>query len=329
MDDASAGEARYDPALGAWILSRYADVYAALREPRLSASGHEAADGEHTAHVAMREAAARALASSRLADWRGAAEKAAHGLLGALPTGRPVDLVRGFAVPWSLQLALLVSGGSRTDAESLTRLAREVFLAAARATRPGGEPPAQAAALELARHFQGAGAPLGVQSFVALSQTLPCVLASAWLQLCRHPDEAHLLRSRPMLMPHAVEELLRHAGPSRAVFRYARDALRIGRAPIARGDHVILMLAAANHDADRFPDPDRLDFGRGAGGHLAFGSGTHSCVGAQLIRMAVGVATHALLRTTTDMELIGPVEWTGGFAIRAPASLPVVLRREP
>ena len=54
----------------------------------------------------------------------------------------------------------------------------------------------------------------------------------------------------------------------------------------------------------------------------------HSCSGAPLIRLAVAVATGALLSMTSAVEPVGEVEWIGGFAIRAPASLPVVLRRE-
>ena len=101
--------------------------------------------------------------------------------------------------------------------------------------------------------------------------------------------------------------------------------MSIGRARVAPGDRVILMLSAANHDPAQFPEPGRLDVRRDAAGHLAFGRGAHSCPGAPLIRMAVAVATDALLSMTSAVEPVGEVEWIGGFAIRAPASLPVVL----
>ena len=104
--------------------------------------------------------------------------------------------------------------------------------------------------------------------------------------------------------------------------------MSIGRASVAPGDRVILMLSAANHDPAQFPEPGRLGVRRDAAGHLAFGRGAHSCPGAPLIRMAVAVATDALLSMTSAVEPVGEVEWIGGFAIRAPASLPVVLRRE-
>ena len=327
MDKAEQpGAARFDSALGAWVLTSYADVSAALRDPRLSVSG-TSADGD-AAHVALREAAVHALSPARLAAWRAEAEASARVLTERLPAGVPVDLVGTFARPWSVTLAVRAAGAPPADTERLDRLAREVFLAAASATDSGFQPRAQAAVAELASSFPGAGASAGVQTYVALSQTLPCFLANGWLELFRRSDEADRLRAQPELMPKAVEELLRHASPARAVFRRALAEMSIGRARIAPGDRVILRLSAANHDPAQFPEPGRLDVRRDAAGHLAFGRGAHYCPGAPLIRMAVAVATDALLSMMSAVELAGEVEWIGGFAIRAPASLPVVLRRE-
>lgn len=327
MEDPRPGEARFDRAYRAWILSRYADVSAALREPRLAVPGTSA--DAHAAHLAVREAGAAALAPAQLAAWRGDLERSARQLAESLPTGRPVDLVPAFAEPWSRALAATATGISPADAGRLASLAREVFLAAAGSTDFGQEPGAQAAAAQLAQALPGTGASVSVQSFVALTQTLPCFLAGAWLELARNPAEATRLRTTPELLPQAIDELLRYAGPARAVFREATKDLSVGGARIRSGDRVILLLAAANRDPAQFPDPDRLDFGRAVATHLAFGRGTHACSGAQLIRMAAAVATDALLRATTALDLAGEVDWIGGFAIRAPASLPVVLRREP
>jgi cytochrome P450 len=320
------GEARFDAALGAWVLTRYADVAAALHDPRLSVSGTSAeADA---AHVAVCEAAAHALSPARLATWRAEVEASARVLAERLPADVPLDLVGAFARPWSVTLAARAVGVPPADAERLDGIARDIFLAAAHATDSGFPPRAQTAVAKLASRFPGAEAPADVQLYVALSQTLPCFLARAWLELFRRSDEADRLRAQPELMPRAVEELLRHAGPARAVFRRALTEMAIGRANVAAGDRVILMLSAANHDPARFPEPGRLDVRREAVGHLALGSGAHSCPGAPLIRMAVAVATDALLRMTSAVELVGEVEWIDGFAIRAPSTLGVVLRRE-
>ena len=251
------GEASFDSALGAWVLTSYADVSAALRNPRLSVSG-TSADGD-AAHVAVREAAAHALSPARLAAWRAEVEASARVLTERLPVGVPVDLVGAFARPWSVTVAVRATGAPPADAERLDRLAREVFLAAAYATDSGFQPRAQAAVAKLASSFPGAGASADVQTYVALSQTLPCFLANAWLELFRRSDEADRLRLQPELMPKAVEELLRHASPARAVFRRALAEMSIGRASVAPGDRVILMLSAANHDPAQFPEPGRLE----------------------------------------------------------------------
>ena len=327
MDEAvQIGEARFDSALGAWVLTRYADVSAALRDPRLTVSG-TGADGD-AAHVTVREAAVAAMSPGRLAIWRAEGDASARVLTERLPAGVPVDLVGAFARPWSVELAIRATGALPADAERLDQLAREAFLAAAHATDSGIQPEAQAAAAKLASRLQGAGASADVQTFVALSQTLPCFLANGWLKLFQRSDEADRLRAQPELMPRAVEELLRHASPARAVFRRSLAKMSIGRASIAPGDRVILMLSAANHDPAQFPEPGRLDIRRDAAGHLTFGRGAHSCPGAPLIRLALAVTTEALLSRTIAVEPVGEVDWIGGFAIRAPASLPVVLRRE-
>jgi cytochrome P450 len=335
MDDAELpGEPRFDPAIGAWVLSRFADVSAALADPRFSVSGasadvHADADADADAPtVAVRHAATESLSPMRLASWRADLSASARALIECLPTDEPLDLIGTFARPWSVALAEKGTGARPTDAERLARLARDIFLAAAHATTSGFPPGSQAAVAELASLFPGAGASAQVQAYVAISQTLPCLLARAWLELLRHPAEASRLRSQPDLVPKSIDELLRHASPSRAILRRAAAEASIGPARIAPGERVILMLAAANHDPARFPDPNRLDLARDAAGHLAFGRGPHSCPGAPLIRIAICVATDALLRATSSLELVSEPDWIRGFAIRAPATLPVVLRRE-
>jgi cytochrome P450 len=326
MDDVQPGAAWFDPARRAWILSSHDDVSAALREPRLAAVDSQDRSG---VHLAAREAVAHSLSADRLAAWRAGFERSAHEMAAGLPADRRVDLVASFAGPWSLKLAVTVTGASSVDAAELARLAREVFLAAASGADRETRPEAHAAAAELARRLPAASAAIHVQTFVALSQTLPHLLAGAWHGLFGNPAAVLRLRAEPGLIPRAVEELLRHAGPSRAVFRRALAEVRIGCAEIGSGDRVVLMLAAANHDSARFANPDHVDFCRGTAEHLAFGAGVHSCSGARLTRIAVAVGTEALLRTTDAVELTGPVEWMNGFAIRAPASLPAVLRRRP
>lgn len=318
------GEAYFEKTLQAWILRNFADVSSALRESTLVPS---LASMYSTAQISAIHTAAFRYSPEWLSAWRERIEVLAYDLASTLTVDTPIDLVSAVASPWSLAVAIAATGAPADDAARLARRARDLFLYAAHATDSSSSMEARDAAAELAHSFAGTRASGKVQTFVALSQTLPGFLANAWLTLLQNPEDARRLREQPEMMPQAIEELLRCAGPSRAIFREASRAVAIGAANLQIGDRAILLLSAANRDPIQFPEPDRLDFRRSPNSHLAFGGGVHSCAGASLIRIAAAIATSAMLSTTSAIESSGPVEWIGGFAIRAPASLPAVLRR--
>lgn len=317
---------------GAFELSRYADVAQALHDPRLVLHGHSGTDPE--AHLAVRAAAEQALSPARLASWHDAFAAHAHALIDVLPDGQTFDLVRALAEPWSMELALVVTGAPREHAAALDGLARQLFAAAADATDGAPHADSLHAAAGLAQLLSTRPARPGgladVQTFVALSQSLPALLAGAWLVLLRHPDTLATLLSTPQAVARSVDELLRLGSPARAVFREAGEDAEIGAARLRRGDRVALLLWAANRDLARFPDPERLDLAREPSGHLTFGTGLHRCAGASLVRMAVIMATEALLERSATLALVDDADsaqvWRGGFALRAPASLRVVRR---
>jgi cytochrome P450 len=311
----------FEAELGSWVLARYEDVLLALRDPRLLPRG--TAGMYDVAHHVVREAAAQALNSARLAAWRIGLSDSAGLLAGGLPIGVPVDLVGSFAVPLSQSLAIEVAGVAPDEAGRLSELAREIFLDSAEA-RPDSTSGATSAVAELGAALTSGGA-ADVQTFVAISQTLPCLMASIWLQLFRSPEHANWLRRKPELLPTALDELLRLASPTHAVFRVAGQDLEIGSAKVRRGERVTLLLAVANRDPARFPTPNVLDFERKTVSHLTFGAGIHSCSGARLVRMALQIATEALFSVTSGVEVTDEVEWLEGFAIRGPSKLPVLL----
>ena len=311
------------------MLSRYADVLAAFREPRLwpiAARGEDQSKTRDDAgRLRLRGEVQDALSPARVAAWRERMEALALAAIAHLPTDRTVDLLGEYAQPWCLDLALLVVGAGPGDRAHLAELGSCVFAATGAPDDSPLRPAAAAATAELERIFQNGPIPMGEPTFVALSQTLPRLMANAWLALLQHPSEMAQLRARPGLLPDAVEEFLRYAGIVRRVWRRATANLELAGVPIAAGQRVMLMLASANRDPAQFPEPDRLDVTRRFAGHVALGTGRNSCVGATLVRMAMAAATGALLQQLQAAELSGMPEWRTGSGYCFPASVPVRL----
>jgi hypothetical protein len=318
----------YDPSQDAWVISRHADVLAALREPRFRLTNEPKEVSDTGMQSRLRSETLAALSAARLAEWQAQIEPVAYTLIDQLPGGHPIDILREFARPWSLATAVIVTGADTSRAERLASLARQVSLATADPADSSLQFAAAEANTELKQILRDSTIPRSGAVFVALSQTLPCFLANAWLALLRHPEELARLRAEPDLMPQAMEELLRYAGLTRQISRYSEAALKLREITIAEGARVILLLASANRDPEQFPDPDRLDLTRRPSGPLAFGTGPHACVGASLIRMAASVATRVVVERFLESETIAPVEWCGGSVFRWAASLYVLLRTQ-
>jgi len=142
----------FDSALGAWVLRRYADVLAALHDPRLSQVG---ATSQGT-----RSHTRAALSLSRIVKWQSQIEPLARSMMDALPSDRPVDLVGEFAQPWCAELACIVTGVDRKDCRQLTELARLVSAAAADPDDPALKSTASAANDELKRRVPVGSIPM-------------------------------------------------------------------------------------------------------------------------------------------------------------------------
>ena len=164
---------------------------------------------------------------------------------------------------------------------------------------------------------------------VAGHETTVNLIATGTLALLTHPSELARLRSDPSLLPGAVEELLRYANPlNHATDRYAPEPLEVGGVLIPAGEPVLVVTSSANRDPARFPDPDRLDLGRDASGHVAFGHGIHYCVGAPLARLEGEIAFGALLSRFPGLSLaVDPaaLRWRPSSLIHGLETLPVRL----
>jgi hypothetical protein len=156
---------------------------------------------------------------------------------------------------------------------------------------------------------------------------MPSLLGNAWFALVQHPLQWRLLHHQPDLTEQAIEELLRYAGLARVLFRTATADLDLNGFFIRKGERVILRIIAANRDPERFSEPHRVDVTRRDGGHFTLGAGSHSCVGAGLIRMAAITITQPLVQRFASATLALPVEWKGGSGFQSPSSLWVSFSR--
>jgi cytochrome P450 len=167
-----------------------------------------------------------------------------------------------------------------------------------------------------------------IVTMVGGQETTTNLIGNGMLALLRHRGELERLRADPALVPSAVEELLRFDCPSQQTARLAPDDCEIGGKTIRKRQAVIAVMAAANRDPQRFPDPDRLDLGRRDNRHVAFGWGPHFCFGAALARIEGQVAFETLLRRLPDLELVpGPLTWRTNLGLRGLRGLPLTFRR--
>jgi cytochrome P450 len=168
---------------------------------------------------------------------------------------------------------------------------------------------------------------MGVLLVIAGHETTVNLIASGSLALLEHGDQLKLLRGNPSLIGPAVEELLRFANPlEMATTRFTREDVSIGGTTIPRGALVMAILASANRDEKQFDHPDRLDLTRANNRHVAFGLGTHFCLGAPLARLEGQIAINTLLHRFPNLQLDVPVKslrWRATPVLRGLESLPV------
>jgi cytochrome P450 len=166
-----------------------------------------------------------------------------------------------------------------------------------------------------------------VTLYVAGHEPTMALLGTGLLALLRQPEQLALLRSRPDLLPNAVNELLRFDGPNQFVRRIATRDLVIGDRSVAAGDVIYAGVGAANRDPARWDDPDRVHVDRSdAAHHVQFGSGIHHCLGAHLARLQAEVALGALVFRLDDVALAGDPVWSERMVIRGLQHLPVTYR---
>ncbi|MGO9058521.1 MAG: cytochrome P450 [Candidatus Binataceae bacterium] len=161
---------------------------------------------------------------------------------------------------------------------------------------------------------------------LAGQDTTAGLLGNVAKNLLTHPDQLELLRSRPELVNDAVEETMRFDNSVLLITRYAKADITFEGTDLPGGSPVFVMLAAANRDPAKFPDPDHYDITRNTEEQLGLGLGIHFCLGAYLARMENQIALASWLKAFPNMRLsdpAAPFKYRGGHRNRSLTELMV------
>ncbi|MBR7831079.1 cytochrome P450 [Actinospica sp. MGRD01-02] len=282
-------------------------------------------------HARLRRMVTANFAIKRVEAMRPAVQRIVDELIDGLLAGpRPVDLVEAFALPVPSRVICDLLGVPYADhgffqdnskvlirrsvtAEERAAARTRLFdyldgLIEEKTKRPADDLLSELAARVTAGELTRAeAAQMGVLMLVAGHETTANMIALGTFALLEYPGELARLRgdeTDPDLVASAVNELLRylnitHTGRVRQVLADIEIAGEVLRA----GDGVILANDIGNRDPAAFPDPDRLDLGREARNHVAFGFGVHQCLGQPLARLELQVVYGTLYRRIPDLRL--------------------------
>ncbi|GLW64809.1 putative cytochrome P450 123 [Actinomadura rubrobrunea] len=132
-------------------------------------------------------------------------------------------------------------------------------------------------------------------------ETTMLLLGNAWHAAWKHPAER--ARAFAGRVEDWIEETLRWDPPTQALARTTTEDVELHGVTIPAGGRVLLLVGSANRDPRVFPDPDRFDLDRDTGASLAFGSGRHHCLGANLGRLEARIALTELVNVIADYEI--------------------------
>jgi cytochrome P450 family 142 subfamily A polypeptide 1 len=140
------------------------------------------------------------------------------------------------------------------------------------------------------------------------AETTRTLIARGLRTFCDHPDQWEALAADPAGLPDAIEEMIRWVTPLNNMFRTATVDSRIGAQAVSAGDRVILLYPSANRDEAVFDAPFVFDITRHPNPHVAFGFGTHFCLGASLARFEMQILMEELVGRLTNLHVVEEID---------------------
>jgi len=162
---------------------------------------------------------------------------------------------------------------------------------------------------------------------IAGLDTVSSALSLMVAYLAKHPEQRQQLVDEPGLLPAAVEELLRTEVPVPMGARFATADFELHGRQVKQGDMLAVFWAAANVDADAFPEPLAVEFDRPANRHITFAAGFHRCLGSHLARMELRAALGTWHERVPDYSIApGQEPVYNHDGVRMVDPLPLVIR---
>ena len=308
------------------------------------------------AHTRLRKLVSKAFTPRAAEGWRPRTREIVLGLLEPALDEGSLDVISGLALPVPSQVICEMLGVPLADRDRFTEwttlathMLRGRFLPDEERT------PIEAATMALASYFteliaerrgqlrddllsdmiraeeEGdrlSGDELLVQSMgllIAGFETTIGLIGLGAKNFCDHAEQAEILRREPERLGNAIEECLRFEGPIGMTTRVLHADAEFGGLTLPKDTTVWASIWSANRDPARHENPTRFDIMREDTTHLAFGAGTHQCLGVHLARMETQEALGALIQKTRELGREGTGIELGPSIFRVPATLPVQL----
>lgn len=134
-------------------------------------------------------------------------------------------------------------------------------------------------------------------------ETTRHTLSGGTEQLLRHRDQWDMLHGDSGLLPGAIEEMLRWTSPVKNMCRTLTADTEFHGTSLREGEKIMLLFESANFDESVFEQPEKFDIQRNPNSHMAFGFGTHFCLGNQLARLELSLMTGRVLQRLPDLRL--------------------------
>ncbi|MEG4634807.1 cytochrome P450 [Microcoleus sp. AR_TQ3_B6] len=350
----------YSEALGYWILTRYRDVEAAVRDERLSSNrtalfinklgsldvkeiqnfldmtSHWMVDTDPPEHTRLRKLGNPGFTTRAIESWRSIIQNTTDRLLDRVQNQGGMDVVSDLAVALPGFIISEIFGVPETDRANLLEWARDIgtFFGAAggstiemaelarkadkaavnfcalirqlieqRRRQPGTDMISLLSVAYQEQGFNDRELPFLCMEILNTGLlTTTDLIANGVNALLSHPDQLQKLKKNPTLINSAVEEILRFDTSVPFSTRIAKQDLTIGGKNITAGSIIALGFGPANHDPEKFEEPEVFDITRTPNEHLGFSSGIHFCVGAVLARMELTICLTTLLRRLPNLR---------------------------